>query len=183
MNALDYGVIVLALLSVGAGVVRGAIREVINLAGWILAYGSAHAFAADLAPLFADWVGEPTGRTLLAWVTIFLGVVVTASLTASLLSEVVRKLGMSTLDRSVGALIGFARALLVLLAITLAVGLTKIPQSAVWKEAVLTPWMEFAALHTRSLLPDSVAAKVRYRAAAEPARSANCTINAVVLQG
>ncbi|MFN5191525.1 MAG: CvpA family protein, partial [Burkholderiales bacterium] len=135
------------------------------------------------APMFAEWVGEPAGRTLLAWVTIFLGVVVAASLTASLLSEVVRKLGMSTLDRGVGALIGLARGLLVLLAITLAVGLTKIPQSAIWKEAALTPWMELAALYTRSLLPNSVAEKVRYRAAAAPQRSALRQLNAVVLQG
>jgi membrane protein required for colicin V production len=133
--------------------------------------------------MFAEWVGEPAGRTLLAWATIFLGVVVTVSLIASLLSEVVRKLGMSTLDRGVGALIGLARGLLVLLAITLAVGLTKIPQSAIWKEAALTPWMELAALYTRSLLPNSVAEKVRYRAAAAPQRSALRQLNAVVLQG
>ena len=183
MNAVDYGVIVLLLLSVGAGVVRGAIREVMNIAGWILAYGIAHAFASDLAPMFAEWVGEPVGRTVLAWASIFLCVVVTVSLIASLLSEVVRKLGMSTLDRGVGALIGLARGLLVLLAITLAVGLTKIPQSAIWKEATLTPWMELAALHTRSLLPEAVAAKVRYRNAAAPQRSAIGTINTVVLQG
>jgi membrane protein required for colicin V production len=163
MNAVDYGVIVLMLLSIGAGVVRGAIREVMNIAGWVLAYGLAHAFAADVAPLFADWVGEPAGRTLLAWASIFLAVVVVVSLVASLLSEVVRKLGMSGLDRGVGALIGLARGVLVLLAITLGVGLTKIPQTALWREAAVTPWMELAALYTRGLLPESIAAKVRYR--------------------
>jgi membrane protein required for colicin V production len=165
MNAVDYAVIVLLLLSIGAGVIRGAIREVMNIAGWVLAYGIAHAFAADLAPLFSEWVGEPVGRTFLAWAAIFLVVVLVVSMVASLLSEVVRKLGLSGLDRGVGALIGLARGLLVLLALTLVIGLTKIPQSTVWREAVVTPWLELAALYTRGLLPESVASKVRYRSA------------------
>jgi membrane protein required for colicin V production len=80
-------------------------------------------------------------------------------------------------------LIGLARGLLVLLAITLAVGLTKIPQSAAWREAALTPWMELAALYTRSLLPESIAAKVRYRAVAAPQRAALGQLNAAVIQG
>lgn len=165
MNGIDYAIIALMLLSIGVGVIRGAIREVMNIAGWVLAYIIAHAFASDVAPYFAEWVGEPVVRTVLAWATVFLGVLILASLVTSLLSEVVRKLGLSTLDRGVGALIGVARGLLVLLAITLAVGLTKVPQTAMWKEAALTPWLEIAALYARGVLPDSIAAKVRYRVA------------------
>ncbi len=163
MNAVDYAVIALLLLSIGAGVIRGAIREVMNIAGWVLAYGIAHAFASDLAPFFSEWVGEPVGRTFLAWATIFLVVVLVVSMVASLLSEVVRKLGLSGLDRGVGALIGLARGLLVLLALTLVIGLTKIPQSTAWREAAVTPWLELAASYTRGLLPESVASKVRFR--------------------
>ncbi len=167
MNAVDYAVVLLMLLSVGAGIMRGAIREVVNIIGWVLAYGIAHTYAADLAPHFADWVGEPVGRTVLAWVAIFLVVLVLASLVASLLSEVARKLGLTALDRGVGALIGVARGLLVLLALTLAVGLTKIPQSALWREAALTAWMELGAMYARGVLPDAMAAKVRFRGAAQ----------------
>ena len=163
MNTVDYAVLVLVLRSIGAGVLRGAIREVMNIAGWVLAYGIAHTFAADVAPLFSDWIGEPVGRTVLAWAAIFLVVVIVVSMVASLLSEVVRKLGLSGLDRAVGALIGLARGLLVLLALTLVVGLTKIPQSSIWKDAAVTPWLELAALYTRGLLPESVASKVRFR--------------------
>ena len=183
MNAVDYAIIVLMLLSVAAGAVRGAIREVLNIAGWVLAYIIAHAFAADLAPLFADWVGEPVARTVLAWAGIFLVVVVLVSLIASLLSEVVRKLGLSSLDRGVGALIGVARGLLVLLAITLAVGLTKIPQSPLWREAVLTPWMELAAMYTRGVLPDAIAAKVKYRNGGGKDKTAGKNFNRAAHQG
>lgn len=173
MNAVDYAVVALMLLSVAAGAMRGAIREVLYIAGWLLAYGIAHAFAGALAPLFADWIGEPVARTLLAWATIFFVVLVLVSLIASLLSEVVRKLGLSGLDRGVGALIGVARGLLVLLILTLAVGLTKIPQTALWRDAALTPWMELAAMYTRGVLPDAIAEKVKFRQPGAKDRAAN----------
>lgn len=171
MNAVDYAIIVLMLLSIGVGVIRGAIREVMNLIGWVLAFVLAYTYAGSLAPQFSEWVGEPLARTVLAWATIFLSVMVLAALVASLLSEVVRKLGLSALDRGVGALIGFARGMLMLLAITLIVGLTRVPQSAPWREAALTPWLEIVALYAKGVLPDSIAAKIRYRVPASSQKS------------
>jgi membrane protein required for colicin V production len=163
MNGIDYAIIALPVLSTGVGVIRGAIREVMNIVSWVLAYILAHSFSADIAPYFAEWVGEPLARTVLAWAVVFLVVLILCSLVTSLVSEVVRKLGLSTLDRGVGALIGFARGLLVLLAVTLVVGLTKVPQTTMWRDAALTPWLEIAALYARGVLPDSIAAKIRYR--------------------
>jgi membrane protein required for colicin V production len=163
MNGIDYAIIGLMLISIGVGMLRGAIREVMNIVGWVLAFIIAHSFAASIAPLFSDWVGEPVARTVLAWASLFLGALIVSSLITSLLTEVVKKLGLSSLDRGVGALIGVARGLLLLLAITLAAGLTKIPQNPLWKEAAFTPWLEVAALYARGVLPDSVAAKIRYR--------------------
>ncbi|MCE2990681.1 MAG: CvpA family protein [Burkholderiales bacterium] len=171
MNAVDYAIIVLMLLSIGVGVIRGAIREVMNLIGWVLAFVLAYTYAGSLALQFSEWVGEPLARTVLAWATIFLSVMVLAALVASLLSEVVRKLGLSALDRGVGALIGFARGVLMLLAITLIVGLTRVPQSAPWREAALTPWLEIVALYAKGVLPDSIAAKIRYRVPASSQKS------------
>ena len=54
MSVVDYAVVALLVLSVGAGVMRGAIREVLNVVGWLLAFGIAHTYAADLAPHFAE---------------------------------------------------------------------------------------------------------------------------------
>ena len=177
MNAIDYAIIIILLLSIGIGVIRGAIREVMNIAGWVLAFIVAHSFAANLAPMLADWVGEPVARMVLAWAALFLGVLCVSALLTSLVSEIARKLGLSTIDRGVGALIGFARGMLLLLAFTLVLGLTKIPQGAHWREATFTPWLEVAALYARGLLPDAIAAKIRFRVAGAPATVS--TANAV----
>ncbi len=175
MNGVDIAVLLLLALSIAVGVIRGAIREVMNIAGWVIAYIVAHAFSSDLAPYFSEWVSEPVARTVLAWAAVFLSVLILSALITSLLSEVVRKLGLSTLDRGVGALIGSARGMLVLLAMTLAAGLTKIPQTESWKTSTITPWLEITALYARAVLPDAIAAKIRYRGVPNAANAANAT--------
>ena len=163
MNELDYAIIAIALMSVAIGAWRGAIREVINISGWVVAFILAHAFSADLAPFFADWIAEPVYRTVLSWLAIFVAVLIFASLLASLLTELVRKLGLSGLDRLLGAIIGLLRGALVIVVLALAAGMTKFPQSGLWKNAALTPPIEVAALYARALLPQSLASRIVYR--------------------
>lgn len=163
MNELDYAIIVVMAVSLAIGAWRGAIREVINIASWVVAFIVAHAFSSDLAPYFADWMAEPVYRLVVAWIALFVAVLIFASLLASLLSELVRKLGLSGLDRVLGAIIGLIRGALVVVVLALAAGMTKFPQSALWRNAALTPPIEVAALYARALLPQSLAARIVYR--------------------
>ncbi len=163
MNEIDYAIIALLVLSVLVGAWRGAIREVLNIVGWVLSFILAHAYAGDLARQFADWAVDPALRLVAAWLVIFLIVTIVMSLLASLLSEWARKLGLGGIDRALGGAIGFVRGLLVLLALTWAAGLTKIPQSPLWRSAACTPWLEVAALYAKGMLPEGIAARIRYR--------------------
>ena len=172
MNELDYVVIAIAVISVLVGLARGAVREAINLAGWILAALLAHAYAQDLAVYFADWMSEPVFRIALAWLAIFVGILMLAGLLASLVSALVRKLGLGGLNRLLGAAIGVARGAVVLVVLALAAGMTRFPQSGLWKGAATTPTLEVAALHARTFLPENLAAQISFRAAAlQPAPS------------
>lgn len=163
MNELDYAVIAVLLVSVAIGAWRGAVREIINIGGWVLAFILAHTFNSVLAPYFADWMAEPVYRVVVAWLVIFVSVLVFAALLASLLSELVRKLGLSSVDRMLGAIIGALRGALVIIVLALAAGMTKFPQTALWKNAALTQYVEVAALYARALLPQSLASKILYR--------------------
>lgn len=163
MNELDYAIIALMAISVVVGVVRGAIREIMNVCGWIFSFFFAHAFAQNLAAYFADWMVEPGYRLILAWVFIFVMVMVVSALLASLVSELMRKLGLGGLNRALGAIVGILRGCLVLVVLALAAGMTKFPQSPLWKTAASTPWLEAAAMHARTLLPESLASRINYR--------------------
>ena len=165
MNELDYIVIAILLISIGIGVFRGAVREVLNIVGWVLAFILAYEFAPNLAANFADWAAEPTVRLVIAWVAVFLMVLIMVGMIASLLSELMRKLGLGVLDRGVGGAIGLFRGAIVLVALTLAIGLTKLPQSAIWRQSASAPTLEVAALYARSALPESMASRIKYRVA------------------
>ena len=163
MNELDYVTIAVVLVSVGIGAWRGSIREIINIGGWVLAFILAHAFSTNLAPHLADWMVDPVYRVIVSWMLIFIAILIVAALLASVLSELVRKLGLSGLDRGLGALIGLLRGVLVVVVMALAAGMTKFPQTSMWKNAALTPSIEVAALYARALLPQSLGARILYR--------------------
>lgn len=180
MNGLDFAVIAVMLISVAIGVLRGAVREVMNIAGWVLAFVLAYNFAPDLAKTFADWAAEPVLRLVAAWIAIFLLALLAVAVITSLVSGLIKQLGLGGMDRGVGALIGAARGFLVLLALTLAAGFTNVPQTSIWRDAASTPWLEIAALYSRTLLPDAISAKLQYRTRSEQkSRSADASKFAV----
>lgn len=162
MNGLDIFVLVVVILSIGVGVYRGAVREVLHLAGWIAAFVLSSSFAGALAPQFADWMSEPAYRLALAWISIFLGVLMLASLVASLLTELLRRFGLDGLNRVAGGAIGLARAGLIVLVFMWLAGMSKLPQTAWWKQSVTAPWLTHVAMGLKTLLPDSIASRIHY---------------------
>ena len=50
MNALDYAILGIYAVSLLIGVWRGAIREIMNVVGWVIAFIAAQAFAHRGAP-------------------------------------------------------------------------------------------------------------------------------------
>jgi membrane protein required for colicin V production len=163
-------------ISIAIGVFRGAVREVMNIAGWVLAFVLSYVYASDLAQYFAEWATDPVIRQVAAWIAIFLFVLLAVAVITNLVSGMVKQLGLGGVDRGVGALIGFARGFVVLLALTLAAGFTTLPQTRVWRDAASTPWLEVAALYSRALLPESIGAKLQFRTRGDAPRSAGAEI-------
>lgn len=162
MNALDCAVLVFLLICLGAGFIRGAIRELVYILGWVVGFMLAQTFAADAAKLLAEWMNEPLGRYVLAWLLIFLSVLMLFSLIGSLIAGAVRKLGLGGLDRLGGVAIGAAKGALVLILLAMMAGLTTIPSSTLWKQSTLSPWLERAALQAKQLLPADLAARITF---------------------
>jgi membrane protein required for colicin V production len=162
MNALDYAVLGICAVSLLIGVWRGAIREIMNVVGWVIAFIAAQAFAPEFGPYLSDWMADPSVRMVVAWLIVFIAVMMAISLVGSLIAEGVRKLGLGLQDRSLGAVVGLLRGGLIVLLLTLAAGLTTLPNAPIWKDAVVTPWLETMALYTRSLLPETLAKRITY---------------------
>ena len=153
MNWLDYAVLAVLGVSLVWSALRGVVREIMSLAGWVMAFLAASLFAGPLAlALPAAIPGEPL-RVLVAYVAIFVVVLVISGLTGLLLSKLVKVAGLGAADRLLGALFGLARGAVLVLVLALMAGLTSAPRQPFWRDSVAG-----APLAAVALGPETMAA-------------------------
>ena len=161
MTWFDYAFVGVLALSIAWGVWRGLVRELLSLAGWVIAFLCANLFAGPLSEQITT-VMRPELRVLFAWLGIFAVVALIGSLAALLLGRVIKAAGLVSTDRWRGALFGLARGLLVELAATLAVGLTGFAASAVLRESIFGPPLVATVVQLKPWLPPTLAQRLRY---------------------
>ncbi len=156
MTAFDYGVIAIVCISVLLSVIRGAVRELVSLAGWVVAFMVANYFAAQFAPQLPDAISGESLRTVLAFSVLFLLSLLIMGVIAMLASAMTKKAGLGFADRFLGSLFGLARGFLLIMVIVLAGGLTALPQEPFWRKAVLSAPLETAVMMAIPLLPQDL---------------------------
>lgn len=137
MNMVDAGFVLVLVLSALLGVWRGLLREVLSIVSWVAAGYLAYRYHPLAAQLLEQWIAEPTIRRVLA----IAGVFVLSALVFALVSHVVASLVHGTalrgVDRSLGALFGIARGVLVIVVTVLIVDASALREEATWSTAQL----------------------------------------------
>jgi len=157
MTIFDYLVLFVLICSVVISTMRGLVKEILSLAGWIAALVVANAFGDSLAALLPNAIPGHVTRLIVAFIALFIGVKLLASLLAMALDAVIKASGLSLADRGLGGLFGLARGVVIVLAAVLVCGMTDLPQQAFWKHAMFSPLAETAARTVMPWLPDNVA--------------------------
>lgn len=162
MSPLDIAIVAVLALSMVWGIWRGFVREILSLVGWVLAFLAANAVSAPLGELLpASWAREEV-RVLIAFIVVFVLVVSAFTLVALVVSKLFKRAGLGGVDRTLGALFGLARGVLILVAVTIAAGLTALPRSALWKESVGAGVLTRTVLQLRPWLPPRLERRLRY---------------------
>ena len=162
MTVIDLIAVAIVALSCLLGLMRGFVREVMSLAGWLLAFYGARSFAPEVGA----WLPgiEDTGlRYGIALVLIFVSVLLAVSLLSLLLRGVVKLAGLGPYDRAVGMAFGLTRAVLVLLALTVVAGLTALPKTEAWRDSMSHAWLEPGVLYLKPWLPQDLAALIQFQ--------------------
>ena len=102
-------------------------------------------------------------RTVIAYLVIFLAVLLLSGLVGMLLAKLFHAAGLGFTDRAVGALFGLARGLLIVFVGVMMAGLTGLPKESFWREAALSGPLETAVLAAKPALPKDFAQRIRYR--------------------
>jgi membrane protein required for colicin V production len=162
MTAFDYAVLLIVGVSILISVMRGLVREALALVGWVVAFWVAAHYTVPLAPLLPHAIPNETLRMLAAFVGLFLGSLLVATLLTIALAELVKKLGMGAVDRGLGALFGLVRGLLIVLVLVLLAGLTPLPHQNYWRNAMLSAPFEALVAVVNPWLPEQLAKRISY---------------------
>lgn len=162
MTWLDYAALGVLVVSVAWGVWRGLVREVVSLAGWVIAFLAANLLAGPVGERLPESIARAELRVLLAYVGIFIVSLVVTALVGLVLSKILKAVGLGGLDRTLGAIFGLLRGALIIVAAALLAGLTSLPRDPIWTTSLSGPLLTQAALALKPWLPPAFSERLRY---------------------
>jgi membrane protein required for colicin V production len=162
MSAFDIIVLLVLLLTIVHGLMRGMVDTLFSLAAWVLAFLLGKWGALLVASMLPAAIENPGLRYFAGFAITFLLVLIGVLLLGHALTLLVRAVGLGGADRVMGGALGLAKGLVILVGLTLVAGLTSLPQTDFWKQASLSGSLQTMALFSLPLLPEDVAKYVRF---------------------
>lgn len=162
MSMLDIIVVLVLIVAVVRGLMRGMVETLFSLAAWILAFLLGKWGALMVAPLLPIAIENPAIRYFSGFVVIFLVVLIGVLMLGHALASLVKAAGLGSADKILGGVLGLAKGLVILIGLTLASGLTSLPRTDFWRQAALSGSLQAMALRVLPLVPADVAKYIRF---------------------
>jgi membrane protein required for colicin V production len=162
MTIFDYLVLFVLIASIVISTMRGLVKEILSLVGWMVALVVANLYGDALAEMLPSVIPGHVTRLIIAFVALFIAVKLLMMLLTLAVESIIKAGGLSIADRGLGGLFGFARGVVIVLAAILLCGMTAIPQQPFWKNALLRPMAETMARTVMPLLPGSLGSHVKF---------------------
>lgn len=152
---IDMSILLILGISILVGIMRGATREVLGIAGWVGAFATVFYGLPLFRPLGRQYIHSPMLADMVVAILLFilsLGVFILISRTVS--TRVKGSL-LGGLDRSFGLVFGFVRGALIICLAYLAMGFFyssgQFPSAI--QNAHFTPWVASGAYEIKHLIP------------------------------
>ncbi len=162
MTVFDYTVLIIIGLSVVFSVMRGLVKEVLGILGWVAAFYIGRTYTEQLLPMMPADIPSDSLKVLAAFLVLFLATLLVASLLAIAVSAIFKKIGLGWLNRVLGALFGFLKGILIVCILVFLAGLTELPKDSRWKNAMFSAPIEALVLSMLPWLPQDLAKHVKY---------------------
>ncbi|MFW5426395.1 MAG: CvpA family protein [Methylophagaceae bacterium] len=159
---VDFLIIGIILISALISIVRGFVKEVFSLASWALAFWVALLFYPHMATLLIDYVATPSIRSFVAFASLFVVTLILGALVNHLISQLVKKTGLSGTDRMLGIIFGLIRGVAIVTLLILAAGATPMPQDDWWQNSLLLEHFEKLAVWVQTFLPSDIADHINF---------------------
>ena len=156
---VDIALLAVFGLSVLIGLWRGFVFEIVSLLGWLVAF----VIANSAGPLLADAVpigDQPQVRLWIAYVAVFILILVTCTLLARMLRALVSATPLTVIDRLLGGAFGVARGVVVLVIVGTLVTLSPFAQAAWWRQSQSALWLDQALEGLKPVLPQPLHGRI-----------------------
>lgn len=160
LSWVDLALAALLLLSIGIGLWRGLVFEVMSLAGWVVAYFA----ASPLAPVVRDFLPDsmtaqlgPTALHVISLAIAFFFVLIVWSLATRLVKTLIHATPLSVVDRLGGAGFGAVRGIFIALLLVLVIGASPLAESSTWQASRAAPVLAGVLRDAAPLLPEPIA--------------------------
>ena len=160
MTIFDYLVLGIIGFSILVGLMRGVIRELFSVLGWVLAFYLANKFNGEVMRYIPEQVPGEQVKAIAAFVLVFLTVLLLCTLVALLLTTLLKAIGLGGLNRVLGGVAGAAKGVLIVCILVLLAVMTDLPKDARWTNAMLSAPFEALVLKLLPWLPSSIAGHV-----------------------
>lgn len=156
MSTVDWLIIAVVVLSTLLSLKRGFVKEVLSLLTWVVAFVVAIKFSDQMQVLLVDQVQNDRIRYIVSFVSLFIASLITGVLVSFLLGSLIKVTGLSSTDRVLGMLFGFARGSLIVVAFISLMSLSPaIEQAEFWTSSQLIPQLGQLNEWTREMLGKS----------------------------
>lgn len=138
MTEIDWIILAVLALSTIVGIMRGVLREVVAIAGWVAGVLLAMNYSADLAeqiPLESiGWLP----RVMIAAVCIIVACLVVCGLLSAVIRRLIEVASLRFEDRALGAVFGFVRGVVVVCSCVFLFGMpASVHESRMWQQSVM----------------------------------------------
>jgi membrane protein required for colicin V production len=139
---VDYLILGTLGLSTAFGIWRGFVKEALSLAAWVLAFWAALAYGSTLAGKLEGSVGGGGFATVLAFLILFVGVLVIGAVINHFVAKGIQASGLKPFDSLLGGVFGFVRGVGLVAILLLFAGQLHADRSDAWQHSKFVPYFK-----------------------------------------
>ena len=154
LSGYDFVVLGVFLLFIARGMWLGLLKQVVPLLALYLGYFAASRYHDELLPFLSDFSDNGKIVFIGAYVILFVVTYVVAALLGKVVAKVIQITITPWFDRILGALLGFAKALIVVVLGHMIIGAVVAPENKMLQSCVTCPTLNEFAETTRAVIKD-----------------------------
>ncbi|WP_434778971.1 CvpA family protein [Neisseria sp. Ec49-e6-T10] len=157
MTLFDFIAIGIIGLSTLIALMRGVVTELASLVGWVVSFTGAKLFTPQVSEIAMKDVQPETLKYVGTFVLLFVLLLVAQYFLRSLLTALIKSIGLDGINKLLGGVFGAARGVLIVTVLVLICSMTSLSQTPEWRTAQTVGFFQQLASIAIPYLPKQVA--------------------------